>query len=97
MGYMGAVRPRRGILLRHTASAHVGVSINVNITNAVTVVHHDTFVRGVRVAAPLPLNPFKTGKIIAGPPLIVPIKASLVAIANKGCAKICCAFAKDCS
>ncbi|MEK6657836.1 MAG: DUF6600 domain-containing protein [Nitrospirota bacterium] len=69
--------PGEAYYWRHTASAHVGVSINVNITNAVTVVHHDTFVRGVRVAAPLPLNPFKTGKIIAGPPLIVPTKASL--------------------
>ncbi|MBI5042480.1 MAG: FecR domain-containing protein [Nitrospirae bacterium] len=68
---------------RHTASAHVSVSINVNVANAVTVIHHDTFVRGVRVAAPLPPNPFKIGKIIAGPPLIVPTKASLAPLPAK--------------
>ncbi len=68
---------------RHTPSAHVGVSINVNVTNAVTVVHHDTFVRGVKVVAPLPPNPFKVGKIIAGPPLIVPTKASLAPLPTK--------------
>lgn len=75
--------PGEAYYWRHTPSAHVGVSINVNVTNAVTVVHHDTFVRGVRVAAPLPPNPFKAGRIIAGPPLIIPAKASLAPLPAK--------------
>jgi len=74
---------REAYYWRHTPSAHIGVSINVNIANAVTVVHHDTFVRGVRVTAPLPPNPFKVGKVIAGPPLIVPTKASLAPLPAK--------------
>ena len=69
--------PGEAYYWRHTPSANVSVSINVAVPNAVTVVHHDTFVRGVKVVAPLPPNPFKVGKIIAGPPLIVPTKASL--------------------
>jgi hypothetical protein len=75
--------PGEAYYWRHTPSAHVGVSINVNVQNAVTVVHHDTFVRGVKVVAPLPPNPFKAGKIIAGPPLIVPTKASLAPLPAK--------------
>lgn len=75
--------PGEAYYWRHTPSANVSVSINVNIANAVTVVHHDTFVRGVKVTAPLPPNPFKAGKIIAGPPLIVPAKASLAPLPTK--------------
>ncbi|MEK6681794.1 MAG: DUF6600 domain-containing protein [Nitrospirota bacterium] len=75
--------PREVYYWRHTPSVSVGVSVNVNITNSVTIVHRDTFLRGVKVSAPLPPNPFKTGKIIAGPPLIVPTKASLAPLPTK--------------
>lgn len=75
--------PGEAYYWRHTPSAHLSVSINVNVTNAVTIIHHDTFVRGARVAAPLPPNPFKVGKIIAGPPLIVPTRASLAPLPTK--------------
>ncbi len=75
--------PGEAYYWRHRPSVHVSVSVNVNVTNAVTVVHYDTFVRGVKVVAPLPPNPFKVGKIIAGPPLIVPTKASLAPLPTK--------------
>ena len=41
---------------------------NINVQNAVTVVHHDTFVKGKRVDLKLKENPFLKDKILVGRP-----------------------------
>lgn len=75
--------PNEAYYWRGAPSVSATVSINANITNAVTTVHRDAFLKGVKVAAPLPPNPFKVGKVIVGPPLIVPVKASLAPFPTK--------------
>jgi hypothetical protein len=49
---------------------------NVHIHNAVTVVHHDTFVKGKRVDVKVKENPFLKEKISIGGPHIKPEKAT---------------------
>jgi hypothetical protein len=49
---------------------------NVQVTNSVTVINHNTFVSGRREAVPIKENPFLTQKINVGRPDIKPEKAS---------------------
>jgi hypothetical protein len=53
---------------------------NIHVTNAVTVVHHDTFVKGKQVEVKVKENPFLREKISIGRPDIKPEKATMMPI-----------------
>jgi hypothetical protein len=53
---------------------------NVHVTNGVTVVHHDTFVRGRQLDFKVKENPFLREKISIGRPDIKPERASRMAV-----------------
>jgi hypothetical protein len=53
---------------------------NAHVTNAVTIVSHDTFVTGRHVDVHVKENPFLTQKVSVGRPLIAPTKASYMPV-----------------
>jgi hypothetical protein len=53
---------------------------NINVRNAVTVVHHDTFVKGKRMDVKLKENPFLKDKILVGRPDIKHEKATVMPV-----------------
>ncbi len=53
---------------------------NVNIKNAVTVIHRDTFIRGKKVDIKIDENPFKKERVSIGPPDIKPEKETRLPI-----------------
>jgi hypothetical protein len=59
---------------------HKIVYKNVRVQNAVTVVHHDTFVKGKRVEVKVKENPFLKEKISLGRPDIKPEKATVMPV-----------------
>jgi len=56
---------------------------NVKVHNAVTTVHHDTFVRGKPAEARVKDNPFLTERIHVGGPPIKPEKASMMPVVRE--------------
>ncbi|MBI1919457.1 MAG: FecR domain-containing protein [Geobacter sp.] len=49
---------------------------NVSVSNAVTTVHRDTFIRGTKGEARIRENPFRRGDVSVGPPAIKPDRAT---------------------
>ncbi len=62
---------------------HKIVYKNVHVHNAVTVVHHDTFVKGKHVEVKVRENPFLKEKISLGRPDIKPEKATLMPVVKE--------------
>jgi hypothetical protein len=56
---------------------------NINVHNAVTVVHHDTFVRGKHVDVKVKQNPFLKEKIHVGRPDIKPERATVMPVVKE--------------
>jgi Family of unknown function (DUF6600)/FecR protein len=56
---------------------------NIHVNNAVTVVHHDTFVKGKRVDVKVKQNPFLKEKIRVGGPDIKPERATVMPVVKE--------------
>jgi hypothetical protein len=62
---------------------HKIVYKNVHVHNAVTVVHHDTFIRGKQVEVKVRENPFLKEKVSLGRPDIKPEKATVMPVVKE--------------